>query len=383
MGWVARSLALYQGFSSPFYPRSGPTALVPPVFPFILALIFRVSGLYTPISALGILMFQSACSVITCIPIFLIGKRICGQRAGDLAAWIWALYPFSIYYSSGEIWDYALTAFLFTTIVALLLALKAQSSMGKWLSTGFLVGIGGLTNPSILPAAFLLALFAVFTNAHPWRRSIPKGAALLFMAALVLLPWSLRNERLLGSWVPVRDGFWLEAWAGNHGDTFVTNPASAHPASNVTEMALFMDQGELGYLRSKKNLTVDWTLHHPASFSRTTARRTLRFWTGFWSLDPTYIKKEPFDIPACLLCTSMTTLMLVGFRVIWREGLPSFWSLASVMLLFPCPYYVTHASMDYRQPIEPLVVVLISLGFLGWRRSPAARSRGELIQDRA
>ena len=39
MGWVARSLASCHGFSSPFFPSTGPTALVPPLFPALLALV--------------------------------------------------------------------------------------------------------------------------------------------------------------------------------------------------------------------------------------------------------------------------------------------------------------------------------------------------------
>ena len=369
VGWVARSLTRHLGFSSPFFPQSGPTALVPPVFPFVLSLVFRVFGLYTSGSALVILLFQSACSVVTCVPVFLIGRQIHSQRAGKIAVWIWALYPFSIYYGSGEIWDYAPTAMLFTAIVTLLLRLRSESPLLQWLATGLLLGLGGLTNPSILPAAGLLMVFVISARVHQWRQSLWKGALLLLGAFLVLLPWALRNERVLGAWIPVRDGFWLEAWAGNHGDTFVTNPASAHPASNSVEMALFLEQGELNYLKNKRSLTTDWILHHREEFLQTTARRAFRFWTGFWSFNPAYLRKEPFDIPACLLCTSITILMLMGFNVLRRESSPNFWGLASVMVLFPCPYYVTHASMDYRQPIEPLVVVLMSVGLLGIRRS--------------
>jgi len=33
MGWVARSIFQGHGFSSPFFPFTGPTAMVPPLFP--------------------------------------------------------------------------------------------------------------------------------------------------------------------------------------------------------------------------------------------------------------------------------------------------------------------------------------------------------------
>jgi hypothetical protein len=72
MGWVARSLALGHGFSSPFFPSTGPTALVPPLFPYLLAAVFRTFGLYTAKSAFAILSLDSLLSALTCIPIYLI-----------------------------------------------------------------------------------------------------------------------------------------------------------------------------------------------------------------------------------------------------------------------------------------------------------------------
>ncbi|HWZ51940.1 MAG TPA: hypothetical protein VNW54_10800 [Granulicella sp.] len=42
MGWTARSVAEGQGYSSPFLPLSGPTAMMPPLYPWLLAGVFRL-----------------------------------------------------------------------------------------------------------------------------------------------------------------------------------------------------------------------------------------------------------------------------------------------------------------------------------------------------
>ena len=61
-----------------------------------------------------------------------------------------------------------------------------------------------------------------------------------------------------------------------------------------------------------------------------------------------------------LIC--VTVLMLRGVRRFWREnrsaGIPYFILIA----VFPLSYYITLALMDYRQPIEPAVVVLVVAG---------------------
>ncbi len=46
-GSIAASIAAGQGFSSPFYLPSGPTAWVTPVFPYILGAVFKVFGTLT------------------------------------------------------------------------------------------------------------------------------------------------------------------------------------------------------------------------------------------------------------------------------------------------------------------------------------------------
>jgi hypothetical protein len=38
-----------------------------------------------------------------------------------------------------------------------------------------------------------------------------------------------------------------------------------------------------------------------------------------------------------------------------------------LLIVFPLPYYLTHSSMDYRQPIEPEIVILVTIGLVGFR----------------
>jgi hypothetical protein len=42
--------------------------------------------------------------------------------------------------------------------------------------------------------------------------------------------------------------------------------------------------------------------------------------------------------------------------------------------LFPIPYYLTHASMDYRQPIEPELAILATAGMLAVRDRVTAQA---------
>jgi len=365
MGWTARSIALGRGFGSPFLPWTGPTALVPPLYPYLLALIFRLFGLYTAKAALVALSLNSTLSALTFLPIYFIAEHSLGRRAARIAGWGWVVYPFAIRFSGGIVWDYALTALLFCTCFWAAQRLHLHSRVSAWAGFGVLFGITALSNPSIavtLPFLLLIALFKVRQVDGPWLRN---GIVTLLAFIAVLAPWTIRNYRSLHAVFPVRDGFWLEFYAGNSGDTFESNPAWAHPASNPAEMQKYESMGEIAYFAEKRTLALDFVKHHPLFFAEVSARRAIRFWTGFWSFNPTYLHKEPFDIPNAFFCTALTLLLLRGITHWWRADRVVALRYLVLLAIFPVTYYLTHSSMDYRQPIEPEILILVTVGIFG------------------
>jgi len=372
MGWVARSLALGHGFSSPFFPSTGPTALVPPLFPYLLAAVFRMFGLYTAKSAFVILSLDSLFSALTCIPVYLSLKYAAGERPAQLAGWLWVIYPFAIYFSGAEIWDYALTSFLFATCFCLAQRLHLQEHFSAWFGFGILYGVTALSNPSVLSMFPFLLLTALWKVAGVGCRRLLRGIVTVVAIILVVGLWAIRNDRVMRTASPIRDGFWLEFWAGNSGDTFTSNPAWAHPASNPVEMQKFEAEGETAYLAQKRAIAVSFVSYHPLLFIGVSLRRAVRFWTGFWSFRLSYLQFEPLDVPNVFFCTCITLFMLRGIWRWWKEDRTHANPFLMMLLIFPVPYYLTHASMDYRQPIEPQIVILVTIGLFGIRNWTAS-----------
>ena len=79
MGWIARALASGHGFSSPYYPISGPTAIESPLYPALLAVVFKLFGIYSLTSGFIILSINSLLSALTCIPIYFSAKYSLGM----------------------------------------------------------------------------------------------------------------------------------------------------------------------------------------------------------------------------------------------------------------------------------------------------------------
>src|SRR2546427_12835384 len=80
-------------FSSPFHLDTGPTAWVTPVYPYLVALVFRLFDSYSAASAIVLLGIQCIIAAATGITIHALGRRTFGAQVGFCAAWIWALSP--------------------------------------------------------------------------------------------------------------------------------------------------------------------------------------------------------------------------------------------------------------------------------------------------
>jgi 4-amino-4-deoxy-L-arabinose transferase-like glycosyltransferase len=369
LGWTARSVALGHGFSSPFVPFTGPTALVPPLFTYLLAGIFKLFGLYTREAAFATLALDSIFSALTCIPLYLSTRHSLGPKAARWAGWAWVVYPYAVYFSAGIVWEFALTGLLFALCFWRAQTLDRRLSLRNWIGFGLLCGITALSNPSTLPVTGLLLLLAAWRAGRwsiaSWMRAAVGALAL----ASVLAPWTVRNYKVMHILCPMRDGFWLEFWAGNAGDSSESNPAWAHPASNPVEMQRYQQLGETAYMESKHAMAVNFVSNHPRWFVAVTGRRIFRYWTGFWSFSRSYLHGQPLDVPNFFFCSVLTGGMLFGaFRWLqWARWERSSRHLLApyliALIVFPLPYYVTHASMDYRQPIESVILVMVVAGF--------------------
>ena len=108
----------------------------------------------------------------------------------------------------------------FTLPAAVLAFLWAgeRERLRSWLVPGFLFGLTALIRPEYLLVAVAFALLAAIRVAaqRGWRPGI--GAAALFAAALLvpIVPWSVRNEIVLGRLVPISTGDGKALYVGTY-----------------------------------------------------------------------------------------------------------------------------------------------------------------------
>jgi 4-amino-4-deoxy-L-arabinose transferase-like glycosyltransferase len=378
-GRIAHSLATGHGFASPLYGAEGPTAWMGPVYPFLLSIVFRLFGSFTTSSAVAILALNSVFSALICVPVYFIAKRVFGDSTAMWTGWIWALYPYAIYFAASRVWETSLTALLFTLAVWMTYVLADEMSLGRWIFYAAVWAITSLTSPVTLVALPLMLAWIWHRNSKTAGGRVFAARASMFVLVFLALvsPWLVRNYRTFHRFIPFRDNLWLEFWVGNNGDTSDVYIDSAHPAHSSVELDEYRRYGEPVYFDRKKTQVLDFIRTHPGMFAWLTVRRFTFTWTGFWSLSPNYLKNEPFEIPNVVVSSALTILMLIGMRQAWRShrisSLPSIFCLISI----PAVYYLTHVDPNYRHPVDPEIILFAVCGIAAGKSGTIEAQRKE------
>jgi hypothetical protein len=311
-------------------------------------------------SANVILSLNCLFAALTCFPLRSIARTAFGDRTGVAAAWAWAVFPYSFDFAAGLVWSTALNALLFTFAVAVTIALERKPSPFSWAAWGVMWGVIGLTEPSLLAC---LPVAGVWLVARERRRGMPwiffwrtGFAALMFV--FVVSPWFVRNERVFGGFIPFRNNFWLAFYQGNTWDTSDVYPDWANPPHHAAEMMEYARVGEVAYMAEKKLRGVAEVRQHPMRFAWTTVRRIIFTWTGYWSLSSGYRRMEPFALPNILMVSLLSVFAARGLTVAFRRHRRFAGLFAALLVAFPAVYYITHPSMAYRHPVDPVLVLL-------------------------
>jgi len=363
-GRIARSLASGRGFGSPF-ADTGLSALLPPVYSYLLAGIFKIFGIETRASVLAALSLNSVFSALTCVPVFLLAKQAFGQRVAKWAGWGWALCPYGVYYSADWAWSTCLVTLELCCLFLFAWRLEDSSRKRDWILFGALCGVAALTEPVVLAVLPLLGIFTLYRRyrlARPWKSQM---IAVALAGTVVLSPWLVRNYMLFHKFIPVRSGFGLELYIGNNGYSQHWVNRDLHPNHSDAELSEYEHVGEVAYMDHKLQQGKDYIHSHPAWFAWMTVRRIVYMWTGYWSFDRAYLKDEPLDPPNIFVNTTMTLLGLWGLWRVWQSDPALGVRFAIVLFFYPLTYYFSHPETYYFRPVDPLIVVLAAVAVVG------------------
>ncbi|GAC1632196.1 MAG: hypothetical protein NVS9B14_05110 [Candidatus Acidiferrum sp.] len=364
-GNIANALAQGRGFGDVFRKPTGPTAWLAPVYPSLLACIFRMFGAFTYPAFLAAALLNCAFSAAAAVPLYFAARRVGGNAAASVAAWLWAFSPGGVMMPFEWIWDTSLSVLLGTTSVWATLEMAEVDSKWKWIAYGGLWGVALLTNPALgvlLPFLLLwLALRKKNEIARNWRGPALAAA----VAILCCVPWTIRNFAQFHRVIPLRSNFGFEWWIGNN-DIFDEHAVGGiQRITRFGEVRLYTQLGETAFMAEKQRLAWEFIRAHGALELRLVGRRmtatwlaTEHPWRDFWSTDEWMIR-------GIFLFNGFVTLATtVGIAVLFVRRNPYAVPLALVPLVFPLVYYATHTSLRYRHPIDGVLLLLAAIAIL-------------------
>jgi hypothetical protein len=386
IGRIAYSIATGRGFSSPFGGETGPSAWTAPVYPYIVALSFRWFGLYTHAAAIAVLVFNSVCGALTCWPIVRIARRVFNERVAFWSGWIWALFPYFIYWAVRWVWETSLTALLLTLVFMLTLEMEGDSRLTLWFGYGVLWGVLGLTNSAALAFLPFSGLWLAYGLYRRRQAFIVPAVLAAVVFWLTLLPWLVRNYEVFGQPVFVRDNVGVEFRCGNNPLAEGMWVGMYHPTLNSVLFHQYKRVGEADYSAEQSRLAKQWIADNPQRFALVSVRRFIYFWTDIpsattipewmiehhekwaarafhnavfradgstrdWLVDILEQLKPSLFLASTLLAIG-GLLLAIGRRV---HGVFLF---ASLVIFYPLVYYFAFPHPRYRHPIEPELLIL-------------------------
>jgi glycosyltransferase involved in cell wall biosynthesis len=393
-----------------------PDAVLPPLYSASLAAVYALAGR----GALQVVAMNVALDVVALMAIRRIVSRLfpSGAAVGTVAAACTACYPYLVFQSLTVVDTSLFIALLYVFLAMAVDVRSAQGSRAIWLRgtmCGAVLGLLTLTRPLAPPLVALVAAWLWLSIGA--RGTLARLAPVAFGAALVVTPWIVRNEAVLGVIVPVTTNGGSNFWQGNNANTArylragydaqwvppprvdATDPLGHEADRQMLALALRFLREHPGAIPDLvwTKLRVQWSLDvsprlNPSSDgppARTASvvadvdgagRLQL---AGVPETEPVVIYGRPlFDrVGRTVHKVYWGSLLLIGIagtvmaRRYWRDA----WLLWIPALALTLVYVVTHPSTRYRVPGDPGVFAFAALAFVTAagraRRPPAAGER--------
>jgi hypothetical protein len=268
---IAAALAAGLGFSSPYAGApTAPTAQQPPLYPLMLAGIFKLFGICTATSAWTAVLVNVLAGAVTAVLLYHVGRLHFGETGGILAAWLWVLpwmyqtNAFSVSLTPAYLAASGLT-FLFLWVP------KRLEGNRSWLVLGIYSGLLVLLQPALLTVVLVYGGWLAVSKGSSPRILIGLAGLLLTLA-----PWTVRNYVTFERFIPLRDNLGLELWLGNRPG--MQGPVDFSGDFPDTDPSNYARLGELRFMDGKLDASRKFILSDPVAFIGRVLRRMVNFW---------------------------------------------------------------------------------------------------------
>jgi hypothetical protein len=382
MGRIARALATGYGYADPFTGHSGPTAWSPPLYPLLIAGVFKLFGVYTAASAWVLLVINSIFSAATSSVIYEIAAR-CFHHTGRSkkialwSGWLWALYPAAMQFAVRWIWDMCLTAYLFSKIIAIALRVRGigdekdekeepsthpappTSTTARWAAFGLLSGLVVLLNSTLLlfiPVCGLWMLLGTIKARSPILPALFRSALACTLALACIAPWTVRNFSVFHSFIPLRGNLGAELHQSILEEHQGFPWGATIPVCEVCPVfQQYRQMGEAAYVHREGDLAKQEISAHKRRFVDYSLKRFYFFWV---SLPKPAEKGVLIEAAREANYFFVSLAALLGLALALKQRIPGAVLFAWSFALVPLTYYFITVQARFRHPLEPIMTIL-------------------------
>jgi hypothetical protein len=379
-GHIARALTAGRGFADPFPEPTGPTAWMPPALPVLLAgLLWACRGNADAVM-LVVVCLQVHVLIATALLVLAVARRTTRRVGGGVAAAAFGallLVDFRVWFQfTHDPWLVLLALDVLLAGLCWCRPLGQGRTAAGW---GVLGGLGALVSP-VVGLTWAGLTFALGVRDRAWKRF----ALAVLVAGLVVAPWTVRNYRVFGRWIPVKSNLAYELYQSEclqpegllRSTTFRAHPNSAAAGERAEYKAL----GETAFLDRKREQFWQAVRAEPLDFLDRTASRFLGATVWYVPMNRADETGRPWAVRLTRLIHPLPFLALVVLLLgAVREPLHrTQWLVIGLYVLYLLPYVCVSYYERYAAPllgVKALLIVwaadrLLALRFRGGGQTP-------------
>lgn len=276
---VAKSIAQGRGFADAYFIGSGPTAHLMPTTPLLAGGVYRLFGINVT-SEIILQMIASAEMVISYILLNVLFTRLGMTLILRLVAFaVLCILPIFLGQESLDYryWEGGLAVMLATACLIVIVDFDVQvhqPSIGQIAELASLFALTFFTSPSLGLAIGACSIILLFRKPQ-WRHRIGMAGIAVTALAIILAPWVIRNDRVLGKPILLRSNVPLELTIANNDrqaaqaskQAFDASMSAVHPTAIGPGQRRVRQIGEVAYMAELSRLTDAWIKQHPVRFA--------------------------------------------------------------------------------------------------------------------
>jgi hypothetical protein len=330
----------------------------------------------------GNLVVQWLFAALLCVAVWHVGLRLGGPVVAALGAWHAALHPGLVAYDATKLVQFSFDAALVALTLLAFVRWAEEPGGGRAAAAGLLTGLLMYERGTIGLFFPVALLWVKVVGGVPWGRFARQVALYGAVAALLVVPWTVRNAVVQGRLVPMMSTTWVALWQGNNENATGTEfTADGQPMKWSTppelsrrlagkdeheQMAAFRDAA-LTFIRTQPRRAAELYVHKVAYFWWSSPH------TGIW-----YPARWKRVYEAWYL--AFIGAAILGLVTLAR-GDPARWAVAQLVfwlaVSFSAGQAVFYIGGRHRWTIEPLVGLLSAAGVWWlWQRARGARVPG-------